>query len=147
MGNMTGMIRANQVKNDYSEGEAHMRIVSIRSIEGMEMPAGRTTRVIVGKNGAIQGANFAQGYVEIHVGGEIPLHAHAMEETYTILSGTGEMTVAEETRRVKRGDLVLIDPDLPHGLKNVGETELQLMFVYSPATIADHWGQELSGEL
>lgn len=124
-----------------------MKVVQISSLEGTEFPAGRRTRVIVGQNGAVTAMNFSQGFVEIHQGGRIPLHSHDMEESYTILSGSGKMTVGAETLAVGKGDLVLIDPNLPHELVNTGDEELQMMFVYSPASVADHWKQELSGEL
>lgn len=116
-------------------------------IEGMEFPAGRRTRVIIGENGAINGEYFCQGYVVIYPGGCIPVHEHFTVETYTILAGEGEMTVGEETEKVSVGDTVYIDHDLPHGLKNTGDEKLHMMFVYAPKMVAEHWAQETSGEL
>ena len=34
-----------------------------------------------------------------------------------------------------------------HALKNTGDEELHLMFVYAPSIIVDHWAQEQSGGL
>lgn len=124
-----------------------MEKINIFEIEGTEFPAGRRTRVIIGDNGAISGEYFCQGYVVIYKGGYIPLHEHITVETYTILKGVGEMTVDGKTAEVKAGDCVYIDKNKEHGLKNTGDEELHMMFVYAPKMVADHWGQELSGEL
>ena len=76
-----------------------MEKVNIWDVEGMDFPAGRRTRVLIGQNGAIQGERFCQGYVVIYKDGGIPEHIHETVESYTILKGEGEMTVGEETQR------------------------------------------------
>lgn len=124
-----------------------MKIVNVNDIAGTKFPAGRHTRVVVGDNGALQGEHFAQGYVVVYPGGGIPEHEHEMEETYFIISGNGMVAVGSETRAVTAGDLVLIESGLAHSLNNIGETDMVMMFVYSPKTIAEHWEQELSGKL
>lgn len=124
-----------------------MKKINIFDIKGTEFPAGRKTRVIIGENGAIDGEYFCQGYVVIYKHGYIPLHNHTTIETYTIIKGEGEMTVDDEKLRVKEGDCIYIDKNKSHELRNVGEEELHMMFVYAPKMIVDHWDQELSGEL
>lgn len=117
-------------------------------IEGMELPAGRRTRVMYGENGAVNGEYFCQGYVVLYPnGGSIPLHEHETVETYTILSGEGEMTVDGETQKVRAGDSVYIDRMLSHGLVNTGSEDMHMMFVYAPKIVVDHWAQEQNGEL
>ncbi|KPU44509.1 hypothetical protein OXPF_15920 [Oxobacter pfennigii] len=124
-----------------------MKIVNYLDIEGMEFPAGRRTRVVVGPNGALEAEHFVQGMVVIYPGGSVPLHDHAEEEVYFIVSGSGEMTVGEETVAVKEGDAVYITPTLPHLLKNTGKDDMKMMFTYAPKKIADHWEQEKQGHL
>lgn len=116
-------------------------------IEGVEFPAGRRGRVMYGENGKINGEYFVQGYSVVYPGGGIPLHQHETIETYTILCGTGEMTVDGETQPLRPGDSIYIDRNLPHGLKNTGDTDIHVMYVYAPKMIVDHWAEELSGEL
>ena len=116
-------------------------------IEGVEFPAGRRGRVMYGENGKINGEYFVQGYSVVYPGGGIPLHQHETIETYTILGGTGEMTVDGETQPLRPGDSIYIDRNLPHGLKNTGDTDIHVMYVYAPKMIVDHWAEELSGEL
>lgn len=116
-------------------------------IEGIEFPAGRRGRVMYGENGKVNGEYFCQGYSVVHPGGGIPIHHHETIETYTILSGTGEMYVEGETQPLKAGDSVYIERNQPHGLKNTGDTEMHLMYVYAPKMVVDHWAQEQAGEL
>lgn len=116
-------------------------------IEGTEFPAGRCGRVMYGENGKIDSEYFVQGYSVVYPGGGIPIHDHATIETYTILEGTGEITVDGEVKPVKRGDSVYIDRNLPHGLKNTGNIDMHVMYVYAPKMVVDHWAQEMSGEL
>jgi quercetin dioxygenase-like cupin family protein len=120
---------------------------NIFDIEGTEFPAGRCTRVMLGENGAVNGDHFCQGYVVIYPGGSVPAHEHPTVESYTILSGSGEMTVDGETLPVKAGDFVYIPVGLDHMLKNIGEDDMHMMFVYAPKMIVDHWAQEQKGEL
>ena len=124
-----------------------MHRVNVRDIEGMEFPAGRRTRVILGDNGALPGELFCQGYVEIHPGGCIPVHHHETVESYFILEGAGEMTVDGETAGLTAGDCVFVERNREHALRNTGSSELRMMFVYAPKQIVDHWDQELSGRL
>ena len=124
-----------------------MEKVCIWDIEGTEFPAGRRTRVILGQNGALKGEKFCQEYVVIYKDGSIPEHDHETVESYTILSGTGLMEVDGEIEPVKEGDCVFIPAWKKHALKNTGDEELHLMFVYAPSIIVDHWAQEQSGEL
>jgi quercetin dioxygenase-like cupin family protein len=119
----------------------------IQDIPGTEFPSGRKTRVAVGSNGAVQGSYFCQGFVSIRLGGSVPLHNHAMEETYTILKGQGLVNVNGEEQAVTQGDLVLIPSGQNHALFNTGTEEMQMMFVYAPPSVAEHWQQELSGNI
>ncbi|MDD3347856.1 cupin domain-containing protein [Oscillibacter sp.] len=120
---------------------------NIFELKGTEFPAGRRTRVMLGENGCINGELFCQGYVVIYPGGSVPKHEHPTVESYTILRGTGEMTVGSETQTVKEGDFIYLPAGEPHELKNTGTKDLHMMFVYAPKTVVDHWEQELRGEL
>lgn len=116
-------------------------------IEGVEFPAGRRGRVMYGENGKINGEYFCQGYSVVYPGGGVPVHDHETIETYTILSGTGEMYVGDEVEPLKPGDSVYIEKNVPHGLKNTGDSDMHFMYVYAPKMVVDHWAQEQSGEL
>ena len=57
------------------------------------------------------------------------------------------MTVAGETQPMGPGDMVYIESGKPHSLRNTGDTELHMMFVYAPKMVVDHWAQESEGTL
>ena len=80
-----------------------MEKVHIFDLEGTRFPAGRRTRVVIGQNGAITGDKFCQGYVVIDPNGKIPEHEHETVESYTIIKGTGRMTVDGETQAIGPG--------------------------------------------
>lgn len=121
--------------------------INIYDIEGTEFPQGRRTRVIIGENGKIKRTEFAQGFVEIYPDGYVALHEHDNVESYTILSGNGEMTVGEEVFPVEKWDVVFVESGQKHMLKNNGDEELLMMFVYTPGNIVDHWKQEMDGTI
>lgn len=124
-----------------------MNIRNMKKIDYMEFPTGRKTRVMIGQNGSISGELFCQGYVEIFPGGYIPMHNHETVESYTVLEGIGRMTIDEESRIMQSGDYVFIEKNQNHSLQNIGENTLQLMFVYAPQVIVDHWAQEKAGDV
>jgi quercetin dioxygenase-like cupin family protein len=124
-----------------------MNVHNIFDIPGMEMPAGRKTRVMIGSNGAIDGEYFCQGYVVMYPNGSIPEHTHETVETYTILKGVGKLTVDGEQWEMHEGDFVYIDRNQKHGLVNIGKTDLHLMFVYAPKMVVSHWAEEQAGTL
>ena len=62
------------------------------------------------------------------------LHKHkSTEELYHITQGTGLMTLNNDTFQVNVGDTVLIPPDTPHKIKNIGSDELKILCCCSPA--------------
>jgi len=118
-------------------------IFNIMEIEGMEFPAGRRTRVLVGDNGMTAGEHFVQGYVVIYPGGSVPTNAHAEEETFTILSGSGKMILDDVEYPATALDCFFVRPNVPHSICNTGDTDMTVMFVYAPKKIADHWAEEM----
>lgn len=57
----------------------------------------------------------------------IGIHEHVGdEEIYYIISGSGIMTVDNESREVGKGDIVLTKSGSSHGLENTGAEELKI---------------------
>jgi mannose-6-phosphate isomerase-like protein (cupin superfamily) len=71
--------------------------------------------------------------VEIEPGGRQRIHQHAPEQVYFILAGTGEMTVADESRTVAPGDCVFVPSGSSHGIVNRGEGVLRYFSAAAPA--------------
>ena len=124
-----------------------MQTITLESIPGEKFPSGRYTRVLIGAQSPIQAANFVSGFVVIEPNGSVPLHDHEQEEVYYILKGAGEMTVEEESRIIEGVSAVYIPPNRKHSLKNVGQEELHMLFVYSPTGVVSHWEEEREGKL
>jgi quercetin dioxygenase-like cupin family protein len=48
---------------------------------------------------------------------EAPMHWHDEEQVSYVMDGELEFTVAGETRTMRRGDAVVIPPNVPHGAR------------------------------
>ncbi len=66
-------------------------------------------------------------------GKTIESHVDPMEEIYFIMSGEGQMTVGDDTRRVVPGDAIWIPAGSPHSLLNTGRDRCFILVVASPA--------------
>lgn len=60
------------------------------------------------------GRNLMLSYLEMDAGAEVPLHHHPHEQGGVLLSGTLDLTIGDETRRVTPGSLFLIPSNVPH---------------------------------
>lgn len=60
------------------------------------------------------GRNLMLSYLEMDAGAEVPLHSHPHEQGGVLLSGSLDLTIGGETRRVTPGSLFLIPPNVPH---------------------------------
>jgi mannose-6-phosphate isomerase-like protein (cupin superfamily) len=59
-------------------------------------------------------------------------HHRASEEIYVVTKGSGSLEVDGETRRVSRGDAILIPPGAWHTLENDGTSELTILCCCAP---------------
>ena len=122
-----------------------MHITNVNDIVGMEFPAGRRTRVLVGPEAPLEAERFVMGHVTVYPGGSVPLHSHPQEEVYYIVAGQGSIVVDQEIRNVQAGDCIYLSPGSSHMLKNTSTENMIMMFCYAPKTVAEHWAQEMKG--
>jgi quercetin dioxygenase-like cupin family protein len=54
---------------------------------------------------------------EVAAGGFVDPHSHPTHEFYYVTSGRGLMTIADEAREIRQGDLVHIPPNAVHSLR------------------------------
>lgn len=54
---------------------------------------------------------------------------HDCEEIYYFLSGAGKMTINNKTFLVKKGDLIVVEVNEAHGLKNDGSKKLRFITI------------------
>jgi quercetin dioxygenase-like cupin family protein len=122
-------------------------IQKFKDVKGERFPSGRLTKVLIGPKNEIRANNFVMGEVKIDPHSSIPQHYHPNEEIYIILKGSGLMTVGEESEVVEAKSVIYIPPNQEHKLNNNTEQFLEILFVYSPANIVDHWKKERAGEI
>jgi quercetin dioxygenase-like cupin family protein len=60
------------------------------------------------------GQNLMLSYLEMDAGAEVPLHSHPHEQGGILLQGRVQLTIGDETRICKPGDLFIIPPHTPH---------------------------------
>jgi len=126
-----------------------MQFARLAEIEGTVFPAGRRTRVLVGPQAPIKAENFCQGHVTIFPGGKVPKHRHPNEEVYLVLEGEGTIEIDGEIQPIRAGEAVYVPPNSEHELANpqANKADMVFLFTYSPATVVDHWSEELQGKL
>jgi quercetin dioxygenase-like cupin family protein len=72
--------------------------------------------------------------VSLAPGMGVPRHTHTREdEAYFVLAGELEVTVGEKTFVLRPGDTLLAPRDIPHQLRNSGNTTNHYLLVFSPS--------------
>ena len=64
---------------------------------------------------AVSGQHLMLSHVTLQPHSGAPLHKHAEEQMGIILEGKLEMTIGDETRPLKKGDMYLVPPNVIHG--------------------------------
>lgn len=62
-----------------------------------------------------------------------PHHHAVLEEIYYILSGSGVMTIGDESQAVSAGDAIYIPKNNVHTLTNTGTEDMKILLVCGPA--------------
>lgn len=62
-------------------------------------------------------------------------HSHKVQEqVYHVLDGEGLMEIGDDTRVVRRHDVIYLPPGIEHSIANSGLTDLVFLVVTSPVT-------------
>ena len=84
--------------------------------------------------GADTGGAYCLLEVSLAPGMRVPRHTHTREdETYYVMSGELEVIVGEEVFVLKAGDTLMAPRDIPHQLRNSGNTTNHYILVFSPS--------------
>ena len=60
-------------------------------------------------------------------------HAHKVQEqVYHVLDGEGLMEIGDETRVVRKNDIIFLPPGVPHSIQNTGLIDLIFVVVTTP---------------
>jgi quercetin dioxygenase-like cupin family protein len=85
-------------------------------------------------SGTDTGGKYCLLEVSLAPGIGVPRHSHTREEKgYYVLSGELEVIVGEEIFILKPGDTLMAPRDIPHQLRNSGNTENHYLLIFSPA--------------
>ncbi len=79
----------------------------------------------------IHSDNVTVAHWHVDQGASLPAHAHPHEQITIITTGTFEMTVGNETRRLEAGDVVVIPGHVPHA--GTAITACRITDVFHPA--------------
>ena len=84
---------------------------------------------------AIGSASTATVLFELDPGAELPVHTDSAEELLIMLGGTADARVGDKTVRIATGDVALVPPMAPHGLRNVGDDVVRVLGTFSASTV------------
>jgi quercetin dioxygenase-like cupin family protein len=85
-------------------------------------------------SGTDTGGAYCLLEVSLAPGMAVPLHTHTREdEVYFLLAGELEVTVGEKTFVLRPGDTLLAPRDIPHKLRNSGDTTNHYLLIFSPS--------------
>lgn len=87
--------------------------------------------MLVGK-GNVESANISMQISSIPVGSEQPIHKHEPEQCYYIVKGKGLMILEGEEQIVTSGDAVYVPSNKEHGIRNIGDIELEYLTANTP---------------
>ena len=82
-----------------------------------------------------QGEHVMVGINCLEPGQTQQIHAHSdADKFYFVLQGQGSFTVAEETRKLSAGMLVIAPAGVAHGVTNTGSERLSVLVAIAPWT-------------
>lgn len=105
-----------------------MTVISRKDVQVKELMPGIKQYVYLDREkgtGAV-----TMGEMLIDPGCEIPLHVHKVEDAMIVLSGNGVFIVDDEELSFGPQDSLLAPAGSVHGIKNNGETQLRIIFVW-----------------
>jgi mannose-6-phosphate isomerase-like protein (cupin superfamily) len=82
-------------------------------------------------------SGLSLGFAEIAPGGNLSLHYHSPAEIYVVTSGKGILNKSGELEEIKKGDVVYIQGNAKHALKNVGTKTLEFYWIFPTDTFSE----------
>jgi len=70
------------------------------------------------------------GLLVLPPGEELPLHHHSPQEVYIIRQGEGLLLTSLSSKKVYKDSFVYIPKNVDHGLKNTGEEDLEILWIF-----------------
>ena len=70
------------------------------------------------------------------------LHTHPYSETWIVRSGRAEMRVGKEKLVAEPGDIIVVEPQVPHGSKCIGADRLEITCIHASDHFIQDWVEE-----
>ena len=85
----------------------------------------------------MESSGLSLGFAEIAPGGDLTLHHHSPAEIYVVTGGKGILNKSGQLEEVKNGDVVYIERNAKHGLKNIGKETLEFYWIFPTDTFSE----------
>ena len=108
-----------------TQSAARGEIVTWTAIEPIEMVPGLNFQPVLGEKVMVNFVSFAP-----HT--EAPRHWHDEEQISFVIDGELEFEVGEEKRTVRRGEAIVIPPNVPHAARTYDNTCLEVDVFHPP---------------
>lgn len=81
--------------------------------------------------------SLTAGVADIKSGDELKVHRHEPAEVYYFLAGEGIMTIEGMEHPVKANSAAYIPGNAAHGIRNTGQCDLRLFYVFAVNSLGD----------
>lgn len=78
-------------------------------------------------------------YFEIHPGKRLGWHHNTAEEVQFYIEGSGELSLETGSRRVEKGDVVVVAAGTAHDVRNTGNTNLRAIGFFAEPRVRHIW--------
>jgi len=85
------------------------------------------------------GANVCLIFIDLEPGGGPLLHRHPYEEIFIILEGQATFTVGSELLEAAAGQVLIVQPGVPHKFVNSGTARLRQIDVHANDRFITEW--------
>ena len=76
-----------------------------------------------------EGPNFALRKFSMQQGGGMPRHTNMVEHEQYVLRGEADVTIGDDSHRVKTGDVLFIPEGAIHSYQNMGEEPFEFLCI------------------
>ncbi|MEY9212139.1 cupin domain-containing protein [Thermobifida halotolerans] len=110
-------------------------IIKASEVRVLDRGGSITTTPLITKESAGEENRITSGMSVYPVGTGAPMHSHNCDEHVTVLEGEAEVVVEGSVTRLGRFDTTYIPSPIPHLFRNVGDTPLRILWVYTSRTV------------
>ena len=82
-------------------------------------------------------SGLSLGFAEIEPDGDLILHYHSPAEIYVVTKGKGILSKSGELEEIKKGDVVYIEGNAKHALKNDSKETLEFYWIFPTDRFSD----------